>query len=237
MDENYSIPKKYYDMVDSELLTELRDILFCVFRDTNLGAFKEDKNSLSNVVFSPKWDICFGKACFNQNKEELFDYYRSLGWYEQPMFEHAVSEKMESCVLGSVRKIATKYGFIDGDDFAFCEECLELFRREDTTTISYGDVSETICARCSGKRSDCKSVNQDVRKKIGVVIQGELGIRKEDLCVCKECFGVFRKDMGVLKSKFTCFKCKESEKDSCGTFYDKIYREVRSYVDLHPVLD
>ena len=149
--QDYKVPKEYLDMMTDDFLKAMRGQLFRIFKGWGLNSFAEEH--LDHVLSTSGWYCAFGKACLMTGKEELFDYYRMLNWYESDSFDWELELLLrKGYLLGNVTEVIKQQLGIDSSEIRECCDCGKLFQGNMVVQLSEKEAEENMypyrCFHC-----------------------------------------------------------------------------------------
>lgn len=126
----YSIPEHIKTLITDDFLKEFRNQLFRIHENYSLDTFAE--NGIPVNTSTSGWFAAFGKACLLTKNEELFNYRRTLPWYDSDIFDGDLAEMLidRKFILGDLSKIIEEKLGIKEDDLAVCNDCGKIFTKD-----------------------------------------------------------------------------------------------------------
>lgn len=145
----YEIPENVRTLVTVEFLKEFRKQLFRIHEYYSL-ADGEFEGILMSTNTSG-WEVAFFNACKNTDVLEIYDYSRTLPWYDSDMFSYQISEMMikSKIILRDMREIIANELGIDYNDIVKCYECGKYFTKDSTIEIEADGENSYICLNCN----------------------------------------------------------------------------------------
>ena len=135
----YTIPKDIKDLITDDFLKEFRNQLFRIHEHYSLETFADFGIPMNTSTSG--WFAAFGKACLLTHKEVLFDYWRTLPWYDSDIFDGELAEMLidRKLILGDSTKIIGKQLDINEDDIVYCLDCGKFYTKDMVTVLSEDD--------------------------------------------------------------------------------------------------
>ena len=105
----YFIPEKYKKMCTKDFLEEFRNQLIRIDQYYSLDTFADEGIPINTSTCG--WAVALFKACINTNKEELWNYWRTLPWYDSDIFDGELADLLieNNIILDDIDKYAIKY--------------------------------------------------------------------------------------------------------------------------------
>jgi hypothetical protein len=150
----YSIPDNIKQMIDKNLLSAMRNELYWV---SNLSLSDYAYESAATNSGTAGWNVALALACLKTNKREVYEYYRTLPWYDSDTFDGQFEQML--ITEGLVRP-----GYeidhvceelkLSVDDVGCCEHCGKVFFKEQLikSYVSHNpDWDVYLCQQCDIK--------------------------------------------------------------------------------------
>lgn len=240
----YSIPEKYKKLCTLEFLTEFRNQLFRMDKWFSLEVFADEGIPMNTSTYG--WVTALYKACSLTNNEELYNYWRTLPWYDSDIFDSIIAEMLieNNLILDNISTYALKYNIVNNiEDIIDCNKCYNAYTKDDVEYMSKDDEDYDIfadddyiphiCKKCSSDKN-VKTINEKINesKDQTEFISKELNIPLNNLCYCTKCKKVYTYNMGLLKNnKFICYYCDDLSKNPKYENATDYYRQVCNEMD------
>lgn len=142
----YQMPEDIKCFITDDFLREFRNQLFRLHEHYSLDLFAEygiPANTSTNG-----WETAFGKACLMTHNEELYDYWRSLPWYDSDIFDGELADMLvdRHFILGDLSKIIEEKLGVKEDDLRYCNDCGKLYAKEMVVEIT-DENEESLLSR------------------------------------------------------------------------------------------
>jgi len=126
----YTMPKEIKALITDDFLKEFRNQLFRINEHYGLDTFAE--YGIPTNPSNSGWFAALGKACLLTNKEELFNYWRTLPWYDSDIFDGELAEMLieRHFILGDLSKVIEEQLGIKDDELVICNECGKWFTKD-----------------------------------------------------------------------------------------------------------
>ena len=123
----YSIPENIKKLITYDFLKEFRNQLIRIHNYWSIDTFAED-GAIMNTGTSG-WFAAFGKACILVNNKELYNYWKSLPWYDSDLFDDELAEMLieNHLMLGDLSKVIEEQLGIKEDELRYCCDCDKLY--------------------------------------------------------------------------------------------------------------
>lgn len=242
----YDMPQKYKDMCTKEFLIVFRNELIRMNRWYSLDSFADEGIPMSTSTCG--WAAALYKACQITDTMELYDYWRTLPYYDSDIMDGQLADMLvdKGVILDDIDKYLIKYNIVTSeDDIKGCCECYELYSSEDVDVLTNADEYDEdyephICKKCSGINDGIKTLKEklfEVKSDIELV-SDELNIPMKDLCKCNMCDKIYHRNMGIYhNNEFTCHYCndliKSSGHKSVTDYYISVCDEQDEYHKNH----
>lgn len=203
----YSIPQDIVRHIDFEfcetMLKELHLICGVALEDF-------DYDSVGYIEGTGGWYEAFVNSCRKLQKDELLVHYISLDWYESDLFDEVLTNMMVSYKLllptFASDEVARQNGFLP-EDVAICDECGELFNKNELLKIS--ECSEDhdavyLCRKCKNDDENHPLILNKER-----AIKELLGVDSSKYFTCEYCGKIH---YNYNKGKKFCLYCEETER-------------------------
>ncbi len=153
----YSIPENIKSLITDDFLKEFRHQLFRIHEHYSLDTFADEGIPMNTSTAG--WYAAFGKACLQTNKLELFEYWRTLPWYDSDLFDGELSDMLvdRKFILPSIDEIIYEKLGIKSEDLASCGECGKLYTKDMVIDMgadseyAQSSFSQYICLHCHDK--------------------------------------------------------------------------------------
>lgn len=147
----YIMPEDIKALITDEFLKEFRKQLFRIYKNFSLETFYD--LGVSNVTSASGWVAAFGKACFLTHNEELFDYWRTLEWYDSDLFDWELEKALleRKLILGNSDEVLGKLLNVDPADIVYCCDCGRFFIKDMTVVLDEKDedyIEDWVQYRC-----------------------------------------------------------------------------------------
>ena len=126
----YTIPDNIKNLITYDFLKEFRNQLFRINGHYSLDTFADFGIPMNTSTAG--WYAAFGKACLLTNKEELFNYWRTLPWYDSDIFDGELAEMLvdNKLILDDSNAVLGKLLNINPDDIVYCDYCGKLYTKD-----------------------------------------------------------------------------------------------------------
>ena len=140
----YKIPEHIMTLITYDFLKEFRNQLFRIHEHYSLDTFADF--GIPTNTSTGGWYAAFGKACLLTHKEELFDYWRSLAWYDSDIFDEELAEMMveKKLILDDSYKIIGQQLNIDPNEIVCCNDCGKFYTKDMVVKIDNEDEDYLI---------------------------------------------------------------------------------------------
>lgn len=160
----YTIPENIRNLITDDFLKEFRNQLFRIHEHYSLDTFADFGIPMNTSTAG--WYAAFGKACLLTNKEELFNYWRTLPWYDSDIFDCELAEMLvdNKLILEDSNKVLGELLNINPDDIVYCSYCGKLYTKDMVVEVEseYSDYhdeyyTEYKCLFCRDKENTSDS--------------------------------------------------------------------------------
>ena len=126
----YHMPENIKKLVTDEFLKEFRDQLFRIHGYYKLDAFAE--YSVPVNTGTGGYSAAFFKACMLTGSEELYNYSRTLPWYDADLFDGEITDMLidRHFILGYFIDIIEQQLGITYEDIVTCCDCNRLCTKD-----------------------------------------------------------------------------------------------------------
>ena len=140
----YSIPENILELITDDFLKEFRNQLFRIHEYWSLETFAE--YGIPTNTSTGGWYAAFGKACLLTRSEKLFDYWRTLQWYDSDIFDGELAELLvkRHFILGDLSKVIEEQLGIKEADLVECCDCGKLYTKDMVVTLSEEEAADEI---------------------------------------------------------------------------------------------
>ena len=148
----YKIPEHIISLITDDFLKEFRNQLFRIHENYSLDTFADF--GIPSNTSTRGWYAAFGKACLLTHKEELFDYWRSLAWYDSDIFDGELAEMLveKKLILDDSDKIIGQQLNINPEEIVYCNDCGKFYTKDMVVKIDDTDedywISLYRCLYC-----------------------------------------------------------------------------------------
>ena len=160
----YTIPKDIKDLITYDFLKEFRNQLFRIHEHYSLETFADFGIPINTSTGG--WYAALGKACLLTNKEKVFNYWRTLPWYDSDIFDGELAEMLinNKLILDDSSKVLGQLLNIDSDDIVYCSCCGKLYTKDMVVAdIEYDDEDSWTEYKCLY----CKDLENRTNKEFG----------------------------------------------------------------------
>lgn len=135
----YKIPEQIIGLITDDFLKEFRNQLFRIHEHYSLDTFADF--GIPTNTSTGGWYAAFGKACLLTGKEELFDYWRSLTWYDSDIFDGELADMLvqKKLILDDSDQVLAKLLNINQDDVVYCCNCGKFYVKDMVIEIDEAD--------------------------------------------------------------------------------------------------
>ena len=156
---NYTMPEDIKNLITDDFLKEFRNQLFRIHEYYSLDVFAEEGIPINTSTAG--WYAAFGKACLLTHKEGLFNYWRTLPWFDSDIFDGELAGILieRGFILGYLSDVIYKQLGIKEDDLRICNDCGKVYSKDmvieiDSTEEDKDDlISKYRCLYCQDKRN------------------------------------------------------------------------------------
>ena len=153
----YTMPENIKSLITDDFLKEFRNQLFRIHEHYSLDTFADEGIPMNTSTAG--WYAALGKACLVTNNLELFDYWRSLEWYDSDIFDGELADMLvdRKFILPSIDEIIYEKLGIESDDLRICGECGKLYTKDmvidmgENSEFTENSLSQYICLHCHDK--------------------------------------------------------------------------------------
>ena len=161
---NYTIPEDIKNLITNDFLKEFRNQLFRIHEYYSLDVFAEEGIPINTSTAG--WYAAFGKACLLTHKEELFNYWRTLSWYDSDIFDDKLASMLieRGFILGYLSDVIEKQLGIKKNNLRVCNDCGKIYSKDMVVIIDNVEedkdysISKYRCLYCQDKRNT-KDIN------------------------------------------------------------------------------
>ena len=135
----YTMQESIKDLITYDFLKEFRNQIFRIHEYYSLDTFADFGIPMNTSTAG--WFAAFGKACLLTNKENLFDYWRGLPWYDSDIFDGELAEMLidKKLILGDSTKIIGEQLNINPDDIVYCCDCGKFYTKDMVVELEAND--------------------------------------------------------------------------------------------------
>ena len=135
----YTMQESIKDLITYDFLKEFRNQIFRIHEYYSLDTFADFGIPMNTSTAG--WFAAFGKACLLTNKENLFDYWRGLPWYDSHIFDGELAEMLidKKLILGDSTKIIGEQLNINPDDIVYCCDCGKFYTKDMVVELEAND--------------------------------------------------------------------------------------------------
>ena len=155
MIEKYTIPEEIKKLMTYDFLKEFRNQLFAIF-ELDLETYA---NRLYGFESTVGWANALQDACHNTGKDDIWNYWNELEWYDSDIFDSELSDMLieNRLILPTLDVILKHYLNVGLEDIRVCDYCGGTFTKDMVVERAgvdsdYHTVSEYICKHCNGHR-------------------------------------------------------------------------------------
>lgn len=122
----YIIPKEIYDSIPNEFWNNFRYELYMI---CGLSLCEESSFTSLYNGGTGGWTVAIYNACKKSNCMSLFDYYRSLEWYDSDIFDGIIADELIKRNLVKTYSLLDMAGetVFDESKIIFCVKCDKPF--------------------------------------------------------------------------------------------------------------
>jgi len=126
----YEIPEEIKKLATYEFLKEFRNQLFRIHEYWGLNSFAEDGIPVNTSTGG--WHAAFGKACIISNNKELYNYWRTLEWFDSDIFDGDLAEMLieNHLILDDLAKVLKDQLGLNSEDIVYCCDCGNLYTKD-----------------------------------------------------------------------------------------------------------
>lgn len=155
MIEKYTIPDRIKDLMTYDFLKEFRNQLFTVF-DFDLETYAD---IFQGIESTNGWANALEDACHNTGKDDIWNYWNELEWYDSDMFDGELGEMLveNRLILPTLDVILKNYLNVEPEDIRVCAYCGRTFTKDMVITHTGVDAAndiayEYICKHCNSHK-------------------------------------------------------------------------------------
>lgn len=141
----YAMPENIRNLITYDFLKEFRNQLFRIHEHYSLETFADFGIPINTSTSG--WYAALGKTCLLTHKEEVFDYWRELPWYDSDIFDGELAEMLidNKLILDDCGKVLGQLLNIDQDDIVYCSCCGKLYTKDMVvvSTEYYEDIDDS----------------------------------------------------------------------------------------------
>jgi len=145
----YTMPEEWLSKIDLEFLTAFRDELFKMNYISLDGCYCD---TLAHLESTTGYHVAFKLACVKSNKLDLYQYSKTLPWYDSDIFDGKLSQlliKNKLIIDGYIEDIIGEKLGIDPSEIEMCMKCGKYFFKKDM--IPDKDAEDFYyCIHCEG---------------------------------------------------------------------------------------
>ena len=145
----YTMPEEWLKEIDLEFLTAFRDELFKMKYITLDGCYYD---TLAHTESTAGHHVAFKLACVKSNKLDLYQYSKTLPWYDSDIFDGKLSGLLienKFIIDGCFEDIIGEKLGIDPNDIELCMKCGKYFFKKDM--VADIDAEDFYyCIHCEG---------------------------------------------------------------------------------------
>lgn len=149
----YNIPESIKELITYNFLKEFRNQLIRIHHYCSIASFAE--NGIPMNTGTSGWVTAFGKACIITNNKELYNYWRTLPWYDSDIFDSNLAEMLieKHLILGDLSKVIEQQLGIKEDELRGCCDCGKLYTPDMVIELSEKEAEDEIsmyrCLYCN----------------------------------------------------------------------------------------
>ena len=135
----YAMPENIISLITYDFLKEFRNQLFRIHEHYSLETFADFGIPINTSTSG--WYAALGKTCLLTHKEEVFDYWRELPWYDSDIFDGELAKMLvdRKLILGDSAEIIGKQLDINPDDIVYCYDCGRLYTKDMVVALTEDD--------------------------------------------------------------------------------------------------
>lgn len=140
----YQIPENIKQTITYDFLKEFRNQLIRIHEYWSIDTFAEE--GIPTNTGTGGWFTAFGKACIITNNKELFNYYRTLEWYDSDLFDSELAEMLieDHLILDDLTKVFKEQLGLEYEDIRYCCDCGKLYTKEMVIELSDGEAEDEV---------------------------------------------------------------------------------------------
>ena len=129
------IPEHIKELITLDFLKEFRNQISRIY-GYSIGDFTE--NSIPYDVSTTGWATAFGKTCINTNSKKLYNYIKTLEWYDYENFNDELVEILieSGLILGDLSIIIKNQLGIEEDELIECSLCGKFYIKAMVVALS-----------------------------------------------------------------------------------------------------
>jgi hypothetical protein len=143
----YTMPENIRQLIDKDFCVQLREELYKIF---NLSLNDFVNETVLYYGGTAGWNTAFALACINTNKDELYNYYKTLPYYDSDFFDGDLQDLMVNykvILKGSIEELLVNELGLNYEDFSSCIMCGKNYLKKDMTEDKeFSDY--LICNKC-----------------------------------------------------------------------------------------
>lgn len=153
----YSMPENIKALITDEFLQEFRNQLIRIHEYWSIDTFAEEGVPMNTSTSG--WYAALGKACLLTNNEELFNYWRTLSWYDSDIFDGELAEMLieRHLILGDLGKVIEEQLGIKESDLRVCCDCGKWYTKDMVVELTVEEAKEEMsgyrCLYCNDIRN------------------------------------------------------------------------------------
>ena len=153
----YSMPENIKALITDEFLQEFRNQLIRIHEYWSIDTFAEEGVPMNTSTSG--WYAALGKACLLTNNEELFNYWRTLSWYDSDIFDGELAEMLieRHLILGDLGKVIEEQLGIKVSDLRVCCDCGKWYTKDMVVELTVEEAKEEMsgyrCLYCNDIRN------------------------------------------------------------------------------------
>lgn len=155
----YHIPDNIKELITYDFLKEFRNQLIRIHHYWSIDTFAEEGIPMNTSTGG--WAAALGKACIITNNRKLYNYWKTLPWYDSDIFDGELAEMLidRHLILGDLSKVIEEQLGIKEDELRGCCDCGKLYTSDMVIILSEEEAEDEIsmyrCLCCN----DIKNTN------------------------------------------------------------------------------